>query len=91
LDLACGIGRISISLAKEGYDIVGVDVSTLCLRLAVRWAVKERVSARTTSYQMDARKVPQLLKKTRRKFDAVVNIGTSIGYYGKIGDQRIFE
>ena len=40
---------------------------------------------------MDARKVPQLLKKTRRKFDAVVNIGTSIGYYGKIGDQRIFE
>jgi SAM-dependent methyltransferase len=70
---------------------VGVDVSPLYIRLAVRWAVKKRVSAKTTFYQMDARKVPQLLKKIRRKFDAVVNIGTSIGYYGKIGDQRIFD
>jgi hypothetical protein len=33
---------------------------------------------------------PQLLEKTRKKFDAVVNIGTSMGYYGKIEDQRIF-
>src|SRR6267143_5129906 len=36
---------------------------------------------------MDARKAPQLLDKTRKKFDAVVNIGTSIEYYG---NPRIF-
>jgi SAM-dependent methyltransferase len=90
LDLGCGIGRIAINLAKKGYDVVGVDISPLYVRLAERWAAKEQVSDRTTFYRMDARKAPQLLEKTRKKFDAVVNIGTSMGYYGKIEDQRIF-
>jgi len=90
LDLGCGIGRIAINLAKEGYDVVGVDISPLYVRLAERWAAKEQVSDRTTFYRMHAREAPQLLEKTRKKFDAVVNIGTSMGYYGKIEDQRIF-
>src|SRR6267143_5156405 len=87
LDLGCGTGRIAIHLAKEGYDGVGVDISPLYNRLAERWAAKEHVSSRATFYRMDARKAPQLLDKTRKKFDAVVNIGTSMEYYG---NPRIF-
>jgi len=56
-----------------------------------RSAAKERVCARTTFYRTDARKAHQLLDKRRKKFDAVVNIGTSMGDYGTIEDHRIFE
>ncbi len=34
LDLACGIGRISINLAKAGYKVVGIDISRLYLDFA---------------------------------------------------------
>ncbi|HVH16147.1 MAG TPA: class I SAM-dependent methyltransferase [Candidatus Angelobacter sp.] len=69
---------------------MGVDISPLYLRLAERWATKEQVSARTAFYLMDARKAPRLLDKARKKFDAVVNIGTSMGVLWKMEDQRIF-
>jgi ubiquinone/menaquinone biosynthesis C-methylase UbiE len=44
LDLGCGVGRNSIYLAKEGFDIVGVDVSKSALKLANKWAEEERLS-----------------------------------------------
>ena len=34
LDLASGIGRISIGLAKRGYEVVGADISPLYLDYA---------------------------------------------------------
>ena len=30
LDLACGTGRITIPLAKHGFEITGLDISALC-------------------------------------------------------------
>jgi 2-polyprenyl-3-methyl-5-hydroxy-6-metoxy-1,4-benzoquinol methylase len=42
LDLACGIGRISINLAKAGYQVVGVDISPLYLDFARKWAEQDR-------------------------------------------------
>jgi ubiquinone/menaquinone biosynthesis C-methylase UbiE len=47
LDLGCGVGRNSIYLAKEGFDIVGVDVSKSALKLANKWAEEERLSTVT--------------------------------------------
>ena len=76
LDLACGLGRIAINLAKAGYDVVGVDISPLYLRLAQKWAKKESVDGKTIFYRIDARKATRLLASEEDRFDAVVNIGS---------------
>ena len=31
LELCCGTGRLTIPIAKEGYNITGVDYTLLCL------------------------------------------------------------
>lgn len=43
LDLGCGVGRHSVFLAKNGFDVVGVDVSRSALRMAKRWVCKEKL------------------------------------------------
>ncbi len=90
LDLASGIGRISINLAKIGYDVVGVDISPLYLELAEKWALKEGVEDRVRFYRIDGRDAARQLRKKEEKFDAVINIGTSMGYYGEEDDLRTF-
>ncbi len=90
MDLAGGIGRISINLAKIGYNVVGVDISPLYLELAEKWAVKEGVEYRVPFYKMDGRDAAQQLRKKGEKFDAVINIGTAMGYYGEEDDLRTF-
>ena len=37
LDLGCGTGRHCVYLAKNGFDVVGVDVSESALRMANEW------------------------------------------------------
>ena len=34
LELACGTGRLLVSLARQGYEVVGIDLSTTMLHLA---------------------------------------------------------
>ena len=34
LDLACGTGRHTIPLAKEGFNVVGLDISSKLLKIA---------------------------------------------------------
>lgn len=91
LDLQSGIGRISVYLAKLGYDVVGVDISPLYLGLAEKWVSKERLTSKVKFYRADARKTAKLLNTKGEKFDAVVSIGTSIGYYGEEDDARTFR
>lgn len=91
LDLASGIGRISINFAKHGYDIVGVDVSPLYLEYATKWLAKEKLDDRVRFYRMDARDAAQELRKNQEeKFDVILNIGTAMGYYSEKDDQRTF-
>jgi len=41
LDLACGYGRITIPLAKSGYNVVGIDLATNLIREAKLRAKKQ--------------------------------------------------
>jgi tRNA/tmRNA/rRNA uracil-C5-methylase (TrmA/RlmC/RlmD family) len=44
LDLGCGVGRHCVYLAKNGFDVVGVDVSESAPRMAQEWTRKERLA-----------------------------------------------
>ena len=80
LDLASGIGRMSVNLAKAGFEVVGVDISPFYLEYATRWARKENVADRAQFYKFDMRDAArQLRKKGEEKFDGVINFGTSTG------------
>jgi tellurite methyltransferase len=44
LDLGFGLGRHSILLAKEGFDVHGIDTSPAGLQFALQWAQREDVT-----------------------------------------------
>ena len=44
LDLGCGAGRNCIYLAKENFDVVGIDVSLTALKIANKWSEKEKLT-----------------------------------------------
>ncbi len=91
LDLGSGLGRISIGLAKAGYNVVGVDISPFYVKLAKRWAEEEGVSNKARFYKIDSRRVSGLSDIIKHKFDAIISIATSIGFYGREADMKIFR
>ncbi len=78
LDCPCGYARHSVALARAGYRVVGADRSPTLLEEAIRRADGLQMEL----VQADYRKLP--LENDR--FDAVLNLFTSIGYTGKEGD-----
>jgi len=44
LDLGFGLGRHSILLAKEGFEVYGIDTSPAGLQFALQWAEREDVA-----------------------------------------------
>lgn len=55
LELACGSGRVLLPLAKDGYDVTGVDTSANMLALAREQAQEAGVLSRCTLMQQDMR------------------------------------
>lgn len=79
LDLACGQGRHAHLLAEAGYDVDGLDYSRDMLK-----AAKARGTGKTLRYTRgDMRRLP--LRWTRR-FDGVVNLFTSFGFFDDPAD-----
>jgi ubiquinone/menaquinone biosynthesis C-methylase UbiE len=78
LDLCCGMGRHSLALAEEGYEVTGVDLSEVLLREARSQVGAEKV----TWIRSDMRELP-----LDGGFDAVVNLFTSFGYFEKDEEQ----
>ncbi len=72
LDLCCGSGRHSRALARRGYEVVGVDLSPVLLRLAE----EQNTYPNVRFYRYDMRDIP-----FREEFDIVVNLFTSFGYF----------
>jgi ubiquinone/menaquinone biosynthesis C-methylase UbiE len=77
LDLACGIGRHSIELAKRGYNVVGTDFNKEYIEHCKERA-KELSLDNVRFMQMDMRKL-----NFKNKFDFIINIWTSFGYFSE--------
>ncbi len=73
LDLCCGHGRHTVSLAKRGYQMTGQDLSTVFLQHAQ--ATSEAQVVPVQWVQSDMRNIP-----FEGEFDAVINIFTAFGY-----------
>jgi SAM-dependent methyltransferase len=71
-DLCCGMGRHAIALAEFGYQVTGLDLSQALLAEAKKWPGAEKVRWMCG----DMREVA-----FAGKFDAVVNLFTSFGYF----------
>jgi SAM-dependent methyltransferase len=55
LELACGTGRVLQPLARDGYRLVGVDVSPAMLEIAQRRVTREGLEERVTLLEQDMR------------------------------------
>jgi SAM-dependent methyltransferase len=79
LDLACGQGRHAHLLAEAGFNVDGLDLSADLLALA-----RERgTGARLRYTRGDMRKLPA---RWTGRFDAVVNLFTSFGFFADADD-----
>jgi SAM-dependent methyltransferase len=79
LDCPCGQGRHAHLLAEAGYRVDGVDYSRDLLAIAQR-----RGAGPTLKYsRADMRRLPA---RWSRRFDAVVNLFTSFGFFVDPGD-----
>ncbi len=81
LDCPCGQGRHAHLLAENGYLVDGLDFSAELLRVA-----KERGTGPSLRYaQGDMRTLPA---RWSGRFDAVVNLFTSFGFFDSPADDR---
>jgi len=82
LDVPCGVGRVSYFLSKIGYQVTGVDISDKMIKKA-----KENVK-NGEFIRGDMRKLSEIIKS---KFDIVINIFNSLGYYEEEDDLKILR
>ncbi|MHC4605622.1 MAG: class I SAM-dependent methyltransferase [Planctomycetota bacterium] len=73
LDLCCGTGRHAAALAESGFGVTGLDLSAPLLAKA---GARPRLAGRLA--RGDMRRLP-----FGRRFDAVVNLFTSLGYFAE--------
>ncbi len=69
LDLGCGSGRHCIRLAKSDFKMIGMDFSKESLKLAKRWAKKEKLKIKFITGDIH-KKIPF----NRKLFDGILAI-----------------
>lgn len=82
LDLCCGTGRHALVLAEAGFRMTGIDLSERLLNEA-RETDKDGL---VTWIESDMRRLPDEVT-LHGKFDAVVNLFTSFGYFEEDDEQ----
>lgn len=89
LDLCCGIGRHSVVLAEEGFKVVGVDISPEFIAYAKNMAVERNVGKNVEFRVGDMREISDVLEDYKGRFNAVINLYTSLGYYDEETDKDV--
>jgi ubiquinone/menaquinone biosynthesis C-methylase UbiE len=84
LDVPCGFGRHSVALAAAGYRVVGVDRSPTLLAEAERRA-GDGDGGGLELVRADYRELPF----AGERFDAALNLFSSLGYLGDADDTRV--
>jgi SAM-dependent methyltransferase len=85
LDLCCGQGRHAVLLARAGYQVTGLDLSTYLLHRAQQAANETGVDVRWV--RGDMRRLPW-----HGRFDACINLFTAFGYFDDEADnQRVLS
>ncbi len=84
LDVGCGLGVFSIELASRGYFVVGLDLSLPMLSRAADEAQDRGL--RINFLHADMRDM-----SFDGAFDAVLCIGTTLGYFDEQGNRLVIE
>jgi SAM-dependent methyltransferase len=86
LDLCCGFGRHTLLLAEAGVDVFGLDLSRdLLLQSRALPGAERHLAGRLV--RADAREIPF----ASAAFQTVVNLFSSFGYFGELGDARVLR
>jgi SAM-dependent methyltransferase len=89
LDAPCGIGRVAIPLARLGFEVTGVDLSSYLVGAAKRKANGFNLTPAQAKFLAgDMRDLGS--KFAPESFDAVLNVFTSIGYGSEEDDLKFF-
>lgn len=81
LDLCCGVGRHSLELARQGFDVVGVDRTTSFIEKAKQKAEKNNLNVAFIVGDMREYCQPN-------SFNIVMNLFGSFGYFEDPEDDR---
>ncbi len=85
LDLGCGLGRHSIMLSAQGFDVIGIDINEELLIKA------KIISSMLTNAPLFLRLDMRDIKKLDRKFDVILILWQSFGYYSENENNLILE
>jgi ubiquinone/menaquinone biosynthesis C-methylase UbiE len=84
LDVPCGAGRISIELARRGYQVTGIDINNELLKLAQGKARELKLDINWL--EMDMRDLPW-----NEQFDGAVCFWSSFGYFNEADNTNFLQ
>ena len=90
LDIPCGLGRISIEMAKFGYNLIGVDISDQFINIAKSKSKIYKMDKKFQLYKADMY-TDNLKKIINESPDLILNWWTSIGYKSQDDDINFFK
>lgn len=94
LDFCCGIGRHSIPLVDEGFELTGYDPSPYYLKIAKKTASEMIPDPKRRPTFVNGgpyRPSRILLKNKHTDFDAIIIMDNSFGYRGESNDHTMIK
>lgn len=85
LDLGCGMGRHAVIFAEEGFDVLGLDYSSVLIEKALT-IVEKNPTLKLRFILGDMRDLSQL-----GAFDVILSLFTSFGYFDDEENQNVLS